>query len=299
MYCEGLECSKVHTTPHHFAKTLHGWLNWDSSSAGIAYGCRGNYSYFPNDKHWYWTMHSHGPHPDMTPILRSVRSLSDPLNQQKCGHLRNWQLACGKRCVSVPAGERVSFQGGSSVASQIQGQISTTSSWLNNSCVADITQCVCSNLSATQRQLWNTPTAMLGNSRCSTPSPGGMSTRCVWSNPPPGIVITNTPPRGLETCRPRSLIQKSMWSLQNHSERELPRRMNDRVSVNCNQRYCLHMDQWSPAVAACIDLVTQTWSVLCLHWADACSSRCGTDSSVWVQTTWTEYVMQCGAFRKD
>jgi len=57
-------------------------------------------------------------------------------------------LRPARRRVSVPAGKSDSSQGGSSVASSIQGQNSTPSSSLNNSRVADITQRVASNLSA-------------------------------------------------------------------------------------------------------------------------------------------------------
>jgi hypothetical protein len=52
--------------------------------------------------------------------------------------------------------------------------------------------------SATQRRSTNTPTATPGTSSQTTPAPGGTSTRRVVSSPASGIVITPTPPRGLE-----------------------------------------------------------------------------------------------------
>jgi len=55
-----------------------------------------------------------------------------------------------------------------------------------------------SNLSATQRQSINTPTATPGTSSRSTPSPGGTDNHRVVSSPASGIVITPTPLRGLE-----------------------------------------------------------------------------------------------------
>ena len=62
----------------------------------------------------------------------------------------NSQLPHAKGRISVQAGERDSSQGGSSVTSTIEGQNSTLSTSLNNSEVADITQCVTSTPSATQ-----------------------------------------------------------------------------------------------------------------------------------------------------
>jgi hypothetical protein len=67
-----------------------------------------------------------------------------------CGPLGNSQLSPAKTRIFVPAGERDSSQGGSSVASTIQDQNSIPSSSLNNSHIEDITQCVTSTLSATQ-----------------------------------------------------------------------------------------------------------------------------------------------------
>ena len=62
----------------------------------------------------------------------------------------------------------------------------------------------------------------------------------------------------LKTYLPPSLIQKPARSLQIQCERELQKGIRDRGSGNCNRRRCLHLDQWSPAVAAFIDLVTPT-----------------------------------------
>jgi len=133
------------------------------------------------------------PHPVMSQVVRNVRSHQ---NQQKCGHSGNSQHPPSKRCISVPAVERDSSQGGSSVASTIQGQNSTLSSSLNNSHVADITP------SATQRWSIITSPAKPGTSSCNTPAPSGTlqteSTRHVVSSLASGIASTPTPLSGLE-----------------------------------------------------------------------------------------------------
>ena len=147
-------------------------------------------------------MPSQSPHPDTTPVVRNVRSLANRQNQQKRGPSGNSQLPPAKRRVSVPAGERDTSQGGSSVPSTIQGQNSTPLSSLNNSRVADITQRVASTPSATLRRSINTPTATPVTSSRSTPAPGGTlqtdSTRRVVSSPASGIASTPTPLSGLE-----------------------------------------------------------------------------------------------------
>jgi len=147
-------------------------------------------------------MPSQSPHPDTTPVIRNVRSLANRQNQQKRGPSGNSQLPPAKSRVSVPAGERDSSQGGSSVPSTIQGHNSTPSSSLNNSHVADITQCVTFTRSTTLRRSINTPTAEPGTSSRSTPTPGGSlqtdSTHRVVSSPASGIATTPTPLSGLE-----------------------------------------------------------------------------------------------------
>jgi len=115
------------------------------------------------------------------------------------GYSGNSQLLPTVRRISVLPGERDSSQQGSYVASAIQGQNSTPSSSPNHSRVADITQRITSTTSTAQRQLINTPTAMLGTSSCSTPAPGRTtqtdSTRRIVSSPTSGIVSTATPLR--------------------------------------------------------------------------------------------------------
>jgi len=142
-------------------------------------------------------MPSQSSHPVTSPVVRNVRSLANRQNQQKRGPSGNSQLPPAKRCISVPAGERDSSQGGSSVVSTIQGQNSTPSSSLNNSRVADIT------LSATQRRSIITPTATPGTSSHNTPAPSGTSQtdsmRHVVSSPASGIASTPTPLSGLES----------------------------------------------------------------------------------------------------
>jgi hypothetical protein len=147
-------------------------------------------------------MPSQSTHPDTILIIRNVPTLANRRNQQKRGSSGNSQLPPRKRCVSVPAGERDSSQGGSSVRSTIQGQNSTPSSSLNNSRVADITQRVTSTRSATQRLSIITPTATPGTSSRNTPGPSGTiqtdSTRCIVSSPVSGIASTATPLSCLE-----------------------------------------------------------------------------------------------------
>jgi len=144
-------------------------------------------------------MPSQIPHPVTSLVVRNVRSRQ---NEQKHGSSGNSQLPHAKRRVSVPAGGRDSSQGGRSVPSTIQGQNSTPSSLLNNCCVADITQCVTSTPSATQRWSIMTPTATPGTSSRNTPAPGGTiqtnSTCRVVSSPPFVIASTPTPLSGLE-----------------------------------------------------------------------------------------------------
>jgi len=147
-------------------------------------------------------MPSQSPHPDMTPLLRIVRSLPNCQNHQQRGPLGNYQLPPTKRCASVPAARRNSSQGGSSVSSTIQVQNCTASSLLNNSRVADITQRVTSTLSATRRLSIITLTTTPGTSSRSTPAPSGTiltnSLRHVVSSPASGIASTPTPLSHLE-----------------------------------------------------------------------------------------------------
>jgi hypothetical protein len=147
-------------------------------------------------------MPSQSPHADTTPVERNDRSLANRHNQQKGDPSRNSQLPPPETHVSVPAGERDSSQGGSSVRSTIQGLNSTPSSSLNNSRVADITQRVTSTPSDTQRLSLITPTATPGTSSGNTPAPSGTiqtdSTRRVVSSPASGIASTPTPLSGLE-----------------------------------------------------------------------------------------------------
>jgi hypothetical protein len=78
-------------------------------------------------------MPSQIPHHDTTPGVRHVQCLAIRNNQQQHGPLGNSQLLPAKSHVSVPAGEGDSTHVGSSVASAIQGQNSTSISLLNDS----------------------------------------------------------------------------------------------------------------------------------------------------------------------
>ena len=142
-------------------------------------------------------MPSRSLHPDTTPVVWNVRSLANRQNQQLRGALGNSQLPLAKRDVSVPAGERDSSQGESSIASTIQGQNSTPSASQNNSRVADITQRMASTPSAAQHLSIHTSATTPG-----TLALGGTSqtdsTRHVVSSPASSIASTPTPLSGLE-----------------------------------------------------------------------------------------------------
>jgi len=123
-------------------------------------------------------------------------------NLQMCGLLENSQDLSATRQISVLALQRDSSQGGSSVASTINGQNSTPSSPLNNSQVPDITYHMTSTLSATHQRPINTPTSIPGISSHCTPGFRGTSQTdsksLVVSICPSGIVVTSTPLSGLE-----------------------------------------------------------------------------------------------------
>jgi len=239
-------------------------------------------------EHQYRTIPSQSPHVDTTPVVQNVRSLANRQNEQKRGPSGKSQLLPAQRLVSVQAGERDSSQGGSSVASKIQGQNSLPSSSLNNSHVADNSQWVTSTRSATQRRSIYTPIATPVTRSCSTPAARGTSICRVVSSPAFAIAITPNPHSGLENLPTPCLIQKPTQWLQIHSEHELPKRISDRGSGNYNHRRCQLLDQWSPALAESIDLVSLTWRVLCLQWADSWNSTCGTDGRLCVQVTWRQ-----------
>ena len=147
-------------------------------------------------------MPSQSPHHVTSPVVRYVRCLSNRQNQQKRGPSGTSELPPTQRCVSVPAGERDSSQGGSSVAFTIQGQNSTPSCLLNNSRVGDITQGVKSTPSARLRRSKITPSAVLGTCSHNIPAPSGTTqtdlTRHVVSIPASGNASTPTPLSGLE-----------------------------------------------------------------------------------------------------
>jgi len=199
--------------------------------------------------------------PDTTPVVQSIRSLVNCQNQQKHAPSRNSQLLPAKRRISVAAGERDSSQGGSSVPSTIQGQNSTPSSSLNNSRVPDITQSVASTPSATQRRsiITSPPRRVHTVVTHQLPVDRYRQSHRVALFPAPHPSLQSLPLLSVvwETCLPASRIQQPVRSLQIHCEHERPKRIRDRSSGNCNHRRCLHLNQWSPVVAASIDLVTQ------------------------------------------
>lgn len=99
-----------------------------------------------NVEHLYQTMHYQIIQPDTTLVIQNVQCFASLQNQQKSGPSGNNQLPSPKRHISPPAGARDSFQGGSSVPSSNQGQNCTTSSSLNNSRIAKITQQATANI---------------------------------------------------------------------------------------------------------------------------------------------------------
>jgi hypothetical protein len=185
-----------------FRRIPPGLIKLESTSPPVGYACRGSYSHSLTVEQPFWMMPSQSPHPASSPVVRSVPSPSNHHNQQKLGPSGNSHLLPAKRRVSVPAGQSDSSQGGSSVASIIQGQKSTPSSSLNNARVADITQRVTSTPTATQRRSIITSTATPGTSSCNTPARSGItqtdSTCRVVSSPAPGIASTPTPLSSLE-----------------------------------------------------------------------------------------------------
>jgi hypothetical protein len=188
-------------------------------------------------------MPSQSPHLETTAVVRNVRSLANRQNQQKRGPLGNSQLPTAKRRISVPAGERDSTQGRSSVASTIQGQNSIPSSSLNNSRVADISQRMTSTPSAAQQRSINTPTATLFTSSRSTPARGGTAMRRVVSSPAFSIAITLTPLSGLENL-PTPIPNEQARVIITSPLQTRPTEKNQRQgSGNCNRSRCLHLDQ--------------------------------------------------------
>jgi len=198
-------------------------LKQEATSPAVPYACRRNYFYILNLEHLYQTMPFQSPHPDMDTVVLHVRSLPNCHDQQKRGPSGTYPLPPAQRRDSVPAGDRDSSQGGSFVGSTIQGQNSTTSSTLNSSHVADITQHMTSATSATLRQSIYTPTATPDTIICSTSAHRGTSqtdsTGGIECNPASGIASTPTPPSSFENqCTPipnpeaRAIITNPLWT---------------------------------------------------------------------------------------
>jgi len=76
-------------------------LKLESTSPAVAYACRKNYSYLLKVEHLYRILPSQSPHPDMTPVVRNVRSPAHRQNQQKRGPSGNSQLPPATRRISV------------------------------------------------------------------------------------------------------------------------------------------------------------------------------------------------------
>jgi len=196
-------------------------------------------------------------HPDTSPVIRDVRSLVNRQNQRMRGPSGNPQLPPVKISVFVQAGKRDSSQGGSSIASTIQGQNTTPTSSQNNSRVADITKRVTSTPSAIQRLSTATP----GTSSRSTPAPGGTSqtdpTRRVVSSPASGIAITPTPlsslgnlPTPIPNLEAHAIITNPLWTLasgknQRQRQQQLqPQAVSTPQSVFSGSRSILRYGHW-------------------------------------------------------
>jgi hypothetical protein len=202
------------------------------------------------------------PHPVTSPVIQNIRSLNNHQNQHKHGPSGKSQCPTIERRISVLARESDSSQGGSSVASTIQGRNSTPSSSLNNSRVADSTHWVTSTPSTTQRRskLLQPPRQVQAVITHQHPAESQRQTQRVVLYPAPHLALLALPLLSavLNTCLLPSLMQKPVRSLQIHCARKLPKGISNRGGGNCNRRRCLHLALWSPAVAASIDLVTPT-----------------------------------------
>jgi len=141
-------------------------------------------------------MPSQSPQPDTIPAVRIVQKEQ---NHRLSG---DSQVPPAKIHVSIPACERDAPEGGSSEASSFPGQNSSPSLLLNNSGVADITQCATFSLSATQGRSMITPTAIQSTTCHSTPAPRETSKtdwmHCILSRLACGIASLPTHLSGFE-----------------------------------------------------------------------------------------------------
>jgi hypothetical protein len=135
-------------------------------------------------------------------VIRNDWCVTNYHNPKKRRPSGDTQLSPGARYISVPAGNRHSSQAGSSIASTIQGQISTPSFSENNCSIAYVTHHGTSTCSATQRCALSTPTTTPRTTSYRAPAPGGTwqtdSTHRIVSNPASAIAITPTPLSSLE-----------------------------------------------------------------------------------------------------
>jgi hypothetical protein len=192
----------------------------------VVYACSGNCFYSLNVEHPYQTITYQHLHRETSLVVQNVSSLGKRHTQQMHRPSGNSQHSSVKRRISILAGERDSYQGGSSVAATIQGQNSTPSSLLKNYHIADNTQQVTFTPSATQRRSMYTPTATLG-----TPSPGGSSQidsmGCVVSSNASGIASTPIPLSGLGNL-PIPILNRELRMIINHLLSTPAREINQR-----------------------------------------------------------------------
>jgi hypothetical protein len=164
-------------------------------------------------------MPSQCPHPDMTLGVQNAWSLANRQSQYTRGPSGNSQLPTPKRRLFIPLGKRDSSEGGSFYTYTIEGQNSAPLFSLNNSHVADITQCMASTTSTMQRWSTNTPTTTLDTSSRSPPASrvtsGTGSMRRIVSSPGSGIPSTPTVPTGHDNLPTPILNQEGCTIITN------------------------------------------------------------------------------------
>jgi len=102
----------------------------------------------------------------------------------------------------------------------------------------------------------------------------------------PTFVAHPLPSSVLTTCQLQCRIHTPARLLRTHCERLLHWTKADRGNCNCNFRRCEHLTQWSLAVTAPRDVVTQTSPILSIHRAVRLSSLSLTEVHWGVHQTW-------------
>jgi len=170
-YCHGLESSAVLTAPPYFVQSLRGHscmslprLPLHMHAKEVISTCLMSNIYLGLFRPKALTLQGLWSY-ELIEGLQIVRK------NISVGLLEILNFPAPKRRIPVLAGDRDYSQGGSSVASTMQGQNSNPSSALNNSRFADMTQRVTSTASTALGRSINTPTTTLGISSRSTRAP--------------------------------------------------------------------------------------------------------------------------------